>query len=118
VYQAGRADDAIAIWEALRRDSPEDAPYLPRLDKMLADVRQPGAGEITAPAPGPTGAEIAAARQLPPEERAAMIEGMVGRLEARLTGQGGSAEEWLRLINAYVQLDRRDEAVRIYRLAA
>ncbi|HET7408841.1 MAG TPA: c-type cytochrome biogenesis protein CcmI [Paracoccaceae bacterium] len=117
--QAGRTDEAVAMWEALRRDSPEDAPYLPWLDMMLADTRQQGgAPSPEATVPGPTGAEIAAAQQLSPDDRAAMIEGMVARLETRLTGQGGSAEEWLRLIDAYVKLDRRDEAARAYRLAA
>jgi cytochrome c-type biogenesis protein CcmH len=51
-----------------------------------------------------------------PEERQAMIEGMVARLEDRLTSDGGTPEEWLRLINAYVQLGRRDDATRVARL--
>ena len=51
------------------------------------------------------------------EDRNEMILGMVQRLEGRLTSDGGLAEDWLRLINAYVQLDRKDDAVRIYKLA-
>ena len=117
--QAGRTEEAVAMWERLRRDSPDDAPYLPWLDMMLADAR-PGDRSEPDPstaAPGPTEAELAAAEQLSSEDRAAMIEGMVARLEARLTGEGGSAEEWLRLIDAYVTLDRQEDAVRVYRLA-
>lgn len=68
-------------------------------------------------APGPTQEDIAAASQMSADDRAAMIEGMVARLEDRLTTEGGTAEEWLRLLNAYVQLDRMDDANRIYKLA-
>src|SRR5690606_1125425 len=72
--QAGRTEEAVAMWERLRRDSPDDAPYLPWLDMMLADARpegSPGPGPSTA-APGPSETEIAAAQQLSPEDRAAM----------------------------------------------
>lgn len=67
--------------------------------------------------PGPTAEDVAAAQQMSAEDRAEMIQGMVQRLEDRLTSEGGEAEEWLRLINAYVQLDRKEDATRIYRLA-
>ncbi|HLS19954.1 MAG TPA: c-type cytochrome biogenesis protein CcmI [Paracoccaceae bacterium] len=120
LHQAGRADEAIAIWEALREDSPSDAPYLPWLDRMLANARGEAADPPTAPpnalpdAPGPGAGEIAAAEQLSPEERMAMIEGMVSQLETRLIDQGGSVEEWVRLIDSYMKLDRPGDAARIY----
>jgi cytochrome c-type biogenesis protein CcmH len=129
--QAGRLDDAIAMWRQLRRESPPDAPYLDWLDAMLADAvaareAGPGApaasGPTTATAPeappGPTEEDIAAAGQMPAEDRAAMVEGMVARLENRLVAQGGTAEEWLRLIRSFVQLDRPADARRAYALAA
>ena len=47
-----------------------------------------------------------------------MIEGMVGRLEDRLVSQGGTPEEWLRLIRSFVQLGRPQDAKRAYTLAA
>ncbi len=126
--QAGRLDDAIALWEGLRRDSAPDAPYLEWLDMMLADAmaaRQgPGqsaglsAGQSAGQAQqGPGQAEIEAAGELSPEERSAMIEGMVARLDERLTRQGGSADEWMRLIASYATLGRRDEALRAYERA-
>jgi cytochrome c-type biogenesis protein CcmH len=68
--------------------------------------------------PGPGRAELEAAERLSPEERAAMIEGMVARLEDRLKTEGGTAEEWLRLIRSFVQLDRPEDAKRAYGLAA
>ena len=46
-----------------------------------------------------------------------MIQGMVARLEDRLTTDGGTAEEWLRLIRSYVQLEKKDDAARVFKLA-
>ncbi|MEL7000725.1 MAG: hypothetical protein AAFP68_20955, partial [Pseudomonadota bacterium] len=72
----------------------------------------------TAPqAPGPTAEDIAAAQQMSAGDRAQMIEGMVQRLEERLLSDGGLAEDWLRLIRSYAQLDRMEDATRIYELA-
>jgi cytochrome c-type biogenesis protein CcmH len=39
-----------------------------------------------------------------------MILGMVSRLAARLEKEGGSAEEWARLIRSYTVLVKRDDA--------
>jgi cytochrome c-type biogenesis protein CcmH len=109
--QDGRMDEAIAIWERLRAETPTDAPWLEFLDGMLAEAKARRDGT-----PGPSAADIEAAGAMSPEERQAMIEGMVAQLEDRLTTQGGEVEEWLRLMNAYTQLDRRDDAARIARL--
>ena len=107
--------DALAAY-------PEGADH----DALIAHANRLGIGGIelpvvTAPAtptaPGPTAEDIAAAQQMSASDRASMIEGMVERLEGRLLADGGLAEDWLRLINAYVQLDRKDDAVRIYKLA-
>jgi cytochrome c-type biogenesis protein CcmH len=109
--QAGRFDEAIVIWGRLKAEAPTDAPWLEFLDGMLAEAMARRDG-----APGPSAAEIEAAAAMSPEERRAMIEGMVARLEERLTSGGGEVEEWLRLMNAYVQLDRPGDAARIARL--
>lgn len=45
-----------------------------------------------------------------PEDRQAMIEGMVANLQTRLDTQGGAPAEWARLIGAYRVLGREDEA--------
>lgn len=114
--QGGQMDEAIAIWERLKAESPADAPWMPFLDDLLAEARGMVGGTAPAPAPGPSAAEVEAAADLSPEERQQMIEGMVQRLEARLTSDGGEAEEWLRLITAYDRLGRREEAARVARL--
>ncbi|MBY8975566.1 c-type cytochrome biogenesis protein CcmI [Rhodobacteraceae bacterium NNCM2] len=74
-------------------------------------------GAAPQPAPGPTADDVEAAGQMSPEDRQEMILGMVSRLEDRLTTEGGDAEEWFRLMNSYVQLDRMEDASRIYDLS-
>jgi cytochrome c-type biogenesis protein CcmH len=109
--QSGRVDEAIMIWERLKAETPAGDPLLEFLDGILAEAQALRGG-----APGPSAADIEAAGALSPGERQAMIEGMVARLEDRLTSGGGEVEEWLRLMNAYVKLNRRDDAARIARL--
>jgi cytochrome c-type biogenesis protein CcmH len=109
--QGGRIGEAVAVWERLKAEAPADAPGLEFLDRMLAEAKAVRDG-----APGPGAADIEAAGAMSPEERQEMIEGMVARLEERLTSEGGEAEEWLRLMNAYARLGRRDDAARIARL--
>ena len=111
--QNGRLGEAIALWEALQGEAPADAPWLEFLDSMLAEAKALRDGT---PGPGPSAADIEAAGAISPEQRQEMIEDMVARLEERLISEGGSPEEWLRLMNAYTQLGRRDDAARIARL--
>jgi cytochrome c-type biogenesis protein CcmH len=111
--QNGRIGEAIAVWERVKAETPAGAPWLEFLDRMLAEAKAVRDG---APGPAPSAADIEAAGALSPEQRQEMIEGMVAQLEERLTSAGGSPEEWLRLMNAYAQLGRRDDAARIARL--
>lgn len=127
--QQGDLARAIGIWEKLRADAPKGAAWAGFLDSMLAEARraQAGGGAPAAPAappapgaaptaPGPSQADVKAAQQMTPAQRQAMIESMVKRLEDRLTTQGGSVGEWVRLMNAYKQLGRPDDAKRVYAL--
>jgi cytochrome c-type biogenesis protein CcmH len=45
-----------------------------------------------------------------PEDRQRMIEGMVAGLASRLKTNGKDFAGWLRLVNAYVVLGRKDRA--------
>lgn len=49
---------------------------------------------------GPTAADVQAAAQMPAEDRTAMVRGMVEGLRDRLYTEGGSPEEWARLIQS------------------
>ena len=99
--QNGRAAQAIQVWEELRRNSPPDAPYLEWLNMMIAETVQMQGGT---PSRGPTQEDIAAADEMTAEDRAAMIQGMVDRLAARLAERGGSAQEWAQLISSHATL--------------
>jgi cytochrome c-type biogenesis protein CcmH len=56
-------------------------------------------GTPGAPA-GPSAEDMEAAAEMSPEDRAAMIEGMVARLYDELTEEGGTPERWTQLFNA------------------
>lgn len=53
---------------------------------------------------------MTAAEDMTPEERQQMIGDMVARLEERLAAEGGTAEEWARLITSLAILGRTDQA--------
>lgn len=107
--QGGRLPDALAIWERLRAESPGEAPWNAALDGLIADARAQMAGP-----PGPSAEDLAAAQAMSPEERMAMIEGMVAQLDDRLQAEGGTPEEWVRLIESLARLDRAAEARAAY----
>lgn len=60
--------------------------------------------------PGPSRDDIAAANELSADDRQAMIKGMVEGLAERLTDEGGSSVEWVRLIQSFMVLNRTDDA--------
>lgn len=114
--QAGRPEQAVELWRTLlREDTAAAASRGPEwrhaLEALIAET------EGVAAAPGPTREDVEAAGEMSEEDRAAFIGTMVARLEERLTSEGGSAEEWVRLINAYVQLGKPDDARRILALS-
>ncbi|SET53531.1 c-type cytochrome biogenesis protein CcmI [Oceanicella actignis] len=113
--QSGRADLALPIWAQLVRENP-DAPYAPAIRAQIAaaakaaGLPEPPLPPAAGAAPGPTREDMQAAAAMSDEERRQMIEGMVARLNDRLAEQGGSAQEWARLIGALAVLGRKDEA--------
>ena len=61
--------------------------------------------------PGPTEELVAAAAQMTDDERAEMIEGMVSQLADRLEDEPDDPDGWVRLVRAYLVLERRDDAL-------
>ena len=74
-------------------------------------------GEATAPLPGPSQDDMAAAAEMPAGDRAEMIRGMVERLAGRLASEGGTLDEWLRLISSYGVLGDTASATGAYQAA-
>lgn len=121
--QAGDNRGAYDDWRALAADSPADAPWLPtiaarlrelapRLGIALADAVPPPrpAEAVQDTAPGPDQAQMQAAQQMSPEERTAMIRGMVDRLAEKLKAEPDDVDGWLRLARARDVLGDHDAA--------
>nr|WP_262271020.1 c-type cytochrome biogenesis protein CcmI [Microvirga sp. HBU65207] len=97
--QDGQIAKARAAYAQLLASSPADAPWVEAVRQEMAALDGP-AGE------SPDG-------RIGPEAIAGMVAGLAGRLEA----QGGTAEEWARLMRSYAVLGQRDKAVAAARRA-
>ena len=122
--QIGRPDLAYRMWVETLQDAPAGAPWAGAIRAQIDELAF-RAGVFNAPdlstAPGPSQEDMAAAAELSPEERQQMIQGMVDQLSDRLATEGGSPEEWARLIAALGVLgqgqraiDIRDEAMEVF----
>ncbi|NKK82321.1 c-type cytochrome biogenesis protein CcmI [Rhizobium leguminosarum] len=129
--QAGRPNEARQAFEALAKQSPSDAPWLPLVNEHIAmnggaksgadpaapgaDPAAPGAGPA-APgagpvAPGnPTQQDVAAAENMTAGDRQQMIRGMVESLDAKLSEEPNNFEGWVRLVRSYAVLNDKDRA--------
>ncbi len=118
--QTGRPDVAFRIWDGLLRKGPEDALWIGPIRAQIMPVAQlagvdyslPAVGSSTAK--GPSSEDIAAASDMTPEDRMAMIGGMVAGLSDRLATEGGPPEDWARLITSLGVLGDADQALAIY----
>lgn len=117
--QTGRPDLAFRIWRPiLAPDMPETA-YSALVRTQIERAAFFAGVTYTIPErpaaldnalPGPSADMMAAAQEMSAEERQDMISGMVAGLAERLATEGGSAQEWARLINAYGVLGRNEDA--------
>lgn len=103
-YQDGQSAAAGVIWREILKDARPDSPWAGPVRDALARLEE-------APPPGPGAADVAAAEQMKPEDRNAMVRGMVDRLAERLKRDGSDVEGWLRLVRAYTVLGDRDRAL-------
>ena len=102
--QAGDLAGAFEAWTALAADAAPDAPWLPEVRQQLRalaealGVAPPPEAVAEAENAGRSAEEAAAAiAELPPEERAAAIDGMVRSLERRLADEPDDVDGWRRL---------------------
>ncbi len=114
--QRGDVAGALRDWRALLADTPAQAPWRETLERQIATAegRPPPAPSAAPPARGPTAADVAAAGDMAPADRAAMIEGMVTQLAGRLEDNPNDLDGWRRLARAYGVLDRKADAVRAH----
>jgi cytochrome c-type biogenesis protein CcmH len=112
-------EGALTDWLALERELPANAPLhdllAENIDKAARQLgkdpaKLPGRFAAARNAPGPSEEDMAAAAQMSPEQRQQFIEGMVGRLAARMKADPENLEGWIKLANAYGVLGKQDEA--------
>ena len=116
--QENRKDEAIDAWQALLAEAKGDEPWAEAVRGQLAGLGVET--RVASAPPGPTREDVEAAAGLSDAGRAQMIRGMVDQLDTRLSEEGGSPEEWLRLMQALSVLgdtQRLDAAVKRARLA-
>lgn len=117
--QNARPDLAFRVWRPLLEQSVPSDPWVGPIQSQIAavaadaGVRYEEPAPQSAPAPGPDADDIAAAAEMSPEDRAAMIQGMVQGLSDRLATEGGPASDWARLISALVVLGETENATAI-----
>lgn len=105
--QDGRPKDASELWRKLLAEAPEDAAWAGFVRESLAWL-DPAAA---ASQPGPSADDVAAANEMSPEQRNAMVRGMLSRLAERLKQDGTDVEGWLRLLRAYMVLGDKEQAL-------
>jgi cytochrome c-type biogenesis protein CcmH len=106
--QEGRKDEAIAAWQDLLEGADETAAWVGAARQEMARLTgEAPAGDTLS---GPSQEDVAAAGEMSREDRQAMISNMVAGLAERLSTEGGSAEEWNRLIRAYMVLGKKQDA--------
>lgn len=115
--QIDRPDAAFRLWRDLLDESTPDAPWVPPIRAGIEELAARAGERYELPPQGgrgPSQGDIAAAEDMDPEARQEMIRGMVAGLASRLADEGGTAEDWARLINAYGVLGETERARRIW----
>jgi cytochrome c-type biogenesis protein CcmH len=105
--QEGKTEEALAIWNALLKDTPADAPWRAGLEQEIASI-------TGVKAPALSREQMAGAQNMSAEDRQTMIRSMVDGLETRLATNGDDLEGWQRLIRARVVLGETEKAKTSY----
>ncbi|MEL6118092.1 MAG: c-type cytochrome biogenesis protein CcmI [Pseudomonadota bacterium] len=119
MLQVDRPDATFRLWSDLLEQSRMNDPWTATVLNRINEVALRAGVQYDLPDmpglfSGPTDEELDAAAQMSAEDRAAMIQDMVASLSARLANQGGTSEEWARLIRAHGVLGNADQARAIW----
>ena len=116
-----RPDLSFEIWRKLLNRGPDDAPWVPLIREQIMEVawragknRYELPPKTTISLNGPSKADIEASNEMTSDERREMISNMVESLANRLASQGGTSDEWARLIKALSVLGDSDRAKKIW----
>lgn len=135
LFQRGKLEAALRAWIDLELDTPSNASWRGLLvnrieqaaseggvdaDALRAEVLAATPGRSVAsrePPRGPSAEDMAAARDMTPEQRLTMIRGMVGSLAARLEENPDDIDGWRRLARSRMVLGEREAAFAAYEKA-
>lgn len=129
--QQGDAKGALQAWQDLAAEAPADAEWLPLVRQRIKETAatlgiDPTTPKAAAAPPAPQARSTPLANSAPdpaavaaaakatagasPEDRQAMIQGMVEKLAARLQTQPDDVEGWTRLGRSYLVLNQPERA--------
>ncbi len=123
--QNGDNQGAIDEWIALYKVAPPDADWAGDLRQRIEETAKqagidvsarlaeaaPKAGAATAAAtPGPSPADVQNAKDMNPEDRQAMVGGMIDRLASRLESAPKDPDGWIMLIRSRMVMKDADKA--------
>jgi cytochrome c-type biogenesis protein CcmH len=123
LIQNGRPDLAFRLWSNLLNESAPNDPWVAPIRSRIQELAWLSGVEYELPplAPvtgqglsGPSAEDMQAAQEMSTEDQQEMIRGMVTRLSDRLATEGGSPQEWARLIGALGVLGDLDQAQAIW----
>ncbi len=110
--QNDRPDRAFSIWRQVVENGDPEALHWQFAAGQIVDVAaQLGVDYALPEQRGPSDDDIAAAQDMAPEDRQAMIQGMVSQLADRLATEGGPPQDWARLISSLAVLGETDTAL-------
>lgn len=115
--QGERYDQAFRFWRPLAEGGTPGSPWVKSIRERIVQVAELAGIRYAlteAAGGGPSAEGMAAAGAMSEGERQQMIEGMVAQLSDRLATEGGSVEDWNKLIRSLSVLERKDEAQKIY----
>lgn len=117
--QNDRPDMTFRLWQPLLTRSEPTDPWVPLIREQIEAVAQAAGIRYTLPPAndglkGPSAEDMKNAADMTPEERQEMIRGMVEGLSARLANEGGTPEEWARLISSLAMLGDTERAKAIW----
>jgi cytochrome c-type biogenesis protein CcmH len=139
IEQQGDPAAAVEAWIVLLNSAPPGADWAASVEQRIRELaaasdislegRMPEVSDTVAsltpsqpapaqPAPGPTADDVSAAMEMTPDDRQAMIRGMVDKLQARLDDNPDDADGWIRLMRSRLVLGEEDAARTAYRRAS
>lgn len=113
--QGERYDQAFRFWRPLAEGGTPGSPWVKSIRERIVEVAELAGIRYAlteAAGGGPSAEGMPGA--MSESERQQMIEGMVAQLSDRLATEGGSVEDWNKLIRSLSVLERKDEAQKIY----